>query len=443
MKKLLLILLLAASQANAQNSGPYFRQFFFNPFDFNPAYAAINNQGEVNLSYRIQWANFKDAPTTAAVNLQIPASERVALGLNVSTDEQVLMKTSSFMASFAYVVPLTMKQTLRFGLSGGIGMNGLDLSAAEMSSMDPVITKAVGTNYYVDGNFGMIYTNGGLKVGFALTDLFSSNPFSQEKFNKFSFNNLKNRLYSASYRFNVGATANVAIEPYFLYRQTLDGLQDYWEAATLIYLKQSVWTGAAYNEDRGLALFAGLSLREKFRFSYSFEFPPFGRSNPGASSHELQLSLKFGRKMPPPSKVSKMYKRYTRYRTKKVAATPHYNKPEKKEEHKPVVLREDSVKLDTLISVAPQISTDETTAGDTVVHRQYFVVVGVFQKKEHAVTYASKLIANGHMAQVLYTPEKDLYYVHVSSGADVTEVRKTRDRYRQQPSFRNAWLLTN
>src|SRR5690606_23502106 len=166
----------------------------------------------------------------------------------------------------------------------------------ELNTNDPAIANAVNNNFYIDGNVGIVYAHSGFKFGFAFTELFSSNSFNHDEFSRFAFSNLKNRLYSMSYRFNVGIMENIAIEPYVLYRQSSDGLQDAWEAASLVYFKEKVWTGAGYNQNNGLALFVGMNLKDKFKFNYSYDFPPFKSGINATSAHELHLTLKFGKK---------------------------------------------------------------------------------------------------------------------------------------------------
>src|SRR5688572_3552423 len=301
---LVILGLVSLLQAQTPGHRPY-RQFFANPYLFNPAYVGINNQTELNLSYRQQWINFKDAPVITGLNLQIPTNDRVALGFSLTSDKQVLLRNSTFMATFGYQIPIAENQSLRFGLSGGVGMNSLDLNAEELNTNDPAVINASNNNFYVDGNVGVVYSHSGLKLGFAFTELFASNSFNHDTFSKFAFSNLRNRLYSMSYRFNVGLMENFAIEPYVLYRQSADGLQDAWEAASVVYYKDKIWTGAGYNQNNGLAVFLGLNLKDKFRVNYSYEFPPMKSGVPTTSSHELHLTLKFGKKKTPAYAKSK------------------------------------------------------------------------------------------------------------------------------------------
>lgn len=302
MKKssILIILILSGviTSAVAQRVKPTYRQFLFNPYLYNPAFVGINDQVELNLVYRKQWVSIDGAPVTTGINLQVPTSDRVMLGLNVVTDKQVLLRNTSMMGTFGYVVPIDHKQTLRFALSGGLGMNDLDLTEEELSTNDPAILNAANNNYYIDGNFGVVYTNGGFRLGFALTELFKSDPFNYEGFNEFSISNLKNRIYSMSYRFNLDRFERVSMEPYVVYKRSSDEYQNAWEAATVIYFKDVLWTGASYHQHGGLGLLLGFNVADKFRFSYNYEFPPFKSDFPAMSTHELQLNMRFGKKEP-------------------------------------------------------------------------------------------------------------------------------------------------
>jgi len=287
---------LASASSTAQVHGPVYRQFFYNPYLFNPAFVGINKRTEANVVYRQQWTNFKDAPVSAGVNLQIPTGKRIALGFAVASEKQVLIRKSTFMATFGYVVPMADNQSLRFGLSGGVGLNKLDLTSEELNTNDPALVNTR-NNFFADGNFGAVYTNGGLKLGFAIVDIFQSTSFVGENSNQFEFSHLKNRLYSVSYRFPLGVTHDIFLEPYFLYRETEDGLQNAWEGSVLLYFKDKLWTGGSYHENNGIALFLGATIKDKFKFSYSYDFPPF-RSGFTSSSHELHVGIFLSREKP-------------------------------------------------------------------------------------------------------------------------------------------------
>ena len=469
-KKFVLSLVLALVSlhfASAQAPGPFYRQFYFNPYLFNPAYVGINGTSEANFVHRQQWTNFKDAPVTTGASLQFPTSERVALGLNIHTDKQVLLRNSNVMATFGYVVPIAEDQSLRFALSGGVGLNKLDLTAEELNTHDPVIAKATGNNYYVDGNFGVVYSAKGLRLGFALTDLFNSNAFNEKSFNKFEFSNLKNRLFSASYRFNLDPMGNVALEPYVLYRQTSDSNQDYWEAATLVYFKQKIWTGVSYNQHNGLALFLGADIKDKFRFGYSYEFPPFESGSFSASSHELHLGIRFGKKSYGSAK------KYTSRPKPTLANTNDVTEDESRKEREEEVATEEQavggnkypgrqvetanpVQKDNEIANAAKREEVESKGKEvskttpkapapkesfTLSKGHYYVVVGVFSSMDHSIKFTKDLMTKGYVVNVSLNPKNNLYYVYLQSTTDKEEAVKIRNEYRWKNLFKEAWVF--
>jgi len=367
------------------------------------------------------------------------------------------------MATFGYTVPLATNQSLRFGISGGVGINKLDLTIEELNSNDPAILNASGNNFYVDGNFGFAYTNGGLRVGFALTDIFKSNTFNEKSFNQFELSNLRNRLFSVSYRFNVGVMENISLEPYFLYRQTADGLQDYWEAASLVYFKDHIWTGASYNQNNGLAVFLGVNLKSHFRFNYSYEFPPFNSGLSNTSSHELHLGVLFGKKK------NKHVAKNTSAAVTELANSPapvqHHdtgNKnpgrfvtgddPQPANMETPIVL--DDVKKEKVIpetdpavtETKEKAKTPATSAKPresfTMSSGHHYVVVGVFSVMSHSMKFTKEMMDKGYAVNVALNPKNNFYYVYIQSTLDLEEAKRIRNEYRWKNLFKEAWIYT-
>jgi type IX secretion system PorP/SprF family membrane protein len=462
----LVALLLSIGLVMAQAPGPFYRQFYFNPYIFNPAFVGINNELEANISYRQQWTNFKDAPVTAGASIQFPTSERVALGFNLYSDKQVLLQNTNFMATFGYVVPISKNQSLRFALSGGVGLNKLDLTAEELNTNDPAIANAAGNNFYVDGNFGVVYSISGLRIGFALTDLFKSNAFNEQNFNKFEMSNLRNRLFSASYRFNVGVMGNISIEPYMLYRQTEDGLQDSWEAASLVYFKNKIWTGVSYNQNNGLALFFGANLKERIKFGYSYEFPPFNAGFPTTSSHELHIGVRLTKKKPaiakaaapaelanvPPATTTPAAQETGNLNPGRIVAA---DGPNNKDLETPIVLPDaDRVRTTEppTTSTAAPVKTEEikkTTAKTskasesfTMSQGHYYVVVGVFSVMSHSMKFAKEMMSKGYKMNVGLNPKNNFYYAYIYSTLDHEDAKRVRNEYRWKNLFKEAWVFS-
>ncbi len=459
----LIALSIFTTNTEAQQHGLTYKQFFNNPYLFNPAYVGINNSIEANLTYRQQWTNFKDAPATGAFSMQFPTTERIALGFNVSMDRQVLVNNLSMLATFGYIVPIASNQSLRFGISGGLGHNKLDLTADELNSSDPAIRNAATNTLYVKGNFGALYTMNGLRLGFALTDLFESDAFTTKGFNDFKLSNLKNRLYSASYRFSLGMEQNIAIEPYVLYRQFQDSKLNGWEAAALVYFKKLLWTGGSYNQHSGLAIFMGFNLRDRFRISYSYEFPPFKTAHSAMSSHELQFGIRFNtkksksivKKSPSPKAIL----------ANELRTEPPVREPQRSLGNKnparmvvtetdvllpfaPEPERKSKVEAEKpAVSHAKKVDGKKTPAKPgqesfTMVKGHYYVVVSVFSLMSHSIKFSKELIQKGHAVSVVLNPKNNFYYVYIFSSPNIEEARRVRNEYKWKNLFKEAWVFT-
>ncbi len=462
-----------------QSASP-FRQFYFNPYLSNPAFTGINGSPEVYLVYRKQWLNIKDAPTTMGVSFQYPTKKKVMLGLNIVTDEVVALRNTSVLATFVYALPLTPTQTLRFGLSGGVGANNLNLKEGEYDPNDPRIINAAQNNFYVDGNFGAVYTNKGFRLGFAFTQLFDGNRFSSQSLGEVKVSSLNNRFYSIGYKFPVGNS--IAIEPYFLYRERADK-QNSWEAASIVYIKEKLWLGASYHQTNGLGFFFGLSIKDLFKFGYSYELPPVNNALPGTSSHELQLSLRIGKKraplakkaphqtlpppvvtsitqpVPKPENATELEKpideRDQAKKEKQNNADPSEQLPMESEEETPILRKNNET------SINPTPSTNRRDSDDIkpteikpiksqskpprsfAIAKGNYVVAGAFKVMQNAMRYSQDLNLKGYLdVTVAINPKNNLYYVYIFSSYDIEEARKVRNQYKLKRPFSEVWLFT-
>jgi type IX secretion system PorP/SprF family membrane protein len=266
-----------------------FRQFYFNPFLFNPAYAGNNGYTEFSMAHRQQWVDFEDSPVASGFSVQHPLKKRSALGFNFFSQKAVALRTSSAQFAFAYAVPVASNQSFRFALSGGMGINDLDLEGRDYSN-DPLIMRAAQNRVFAQGSFGFLYNYEELIFGFVLPTLFNQQETGTGILKTHPLEQLVNQLYSVRYKVELN-NKGTWMEPYFLYRINRD-LQNYWELATLVHFKDRLHTGMSFQQHSGLAFFIGLTFRDHYRMGYNYEVPR--RKSAGSGSHEFQLSMRLG-----------------------------------------------------------------------------------------------------------------------------------------------------
>jgi type IX secretion system PorP/SprF family membrane protein len=488
MKKIVITILFVYPLICSAQNVPAFRQFYFNPFLFNPAYAGIEGYSEVMVYHRQQWINFNNAPVASGFNLQFPSSNRMAYGFNFIHQEVVALQSSTATFTFAYRIPFSSTHYLSFGLSGGLGSNTLNISDKDYSN-DPAVLNASSNTFYADGNAGLVYTLGKLQLGFALPRLFGQPAINPQQLGNRTYSQWQNQLYSVSYQFALGS-GGFSFRPYGLYRVNRD-LQNYWEAAVLLYYQNKIWIGASYNETQGTGFFLGMDIREKVRFGYSYELPPVSPDFIAASSHEIHLQIRLGKKKIFKWAATEQKKPATT--SKPVAEQPAVTKPAddavsvtaspdrksaqpadtntageltpRKESGqllpvviddkpvaaaKPVVAQPVTEKIETkqpTLPEQPAVTRQQTVSvppsRQGVLAKGYYVIVGSYDSYETSQRGRQRFINLGFdQAYAGQHPVNKRYYVYIFASSDVEIARETRDYYRAYPVTRDAWVLS-
>jgi type IX secretion system PorP/SprF family membrane protein len=71
-----------------------------------------------------------------------------------------------------------------------------------------------------------------------------------------------------------------------------------------------------------------------------------------------------------------------------------------------------------------------------------YVIIGVFGSATNARNLTRQVVESGINANYGFLTEKNLWYVHVFDSDDINTTRAERNKHRNDPKFKNAWLLT-
>lgn len=457
---LLAFVLLCSPLLGAGQNSPAFRQFYFNPFLFNPAYAGIDGFTDVFVFHRQQWLNFNNAPFASGFSIQYPTQRKASFGFSFSNQEVVALRNTSASITFAYRIPISANQFIFFGISGGMGSNNLKIDELDYAN-DPAIINALDNSIYADGNFGALYTLGRLRIGFSLPRLFGQPNFSPQGLGQIEYSQLRNQLYSASYKFYFGS-GNFALEPYFLYRLNRDN-QNFWEAASLLYFKDKIWVGGSYHETQGLGFFLGMDFKEKLRFAYSYELPPVSQAFISVSSHELHLQFRLGKKRvfkwalksdPLPAKVVSMQPDTVSANNLLpdnvvVPSEDQTGEPRKSAEplNTPVTIDEPVVQAEVKVQkTEDNVATDQLIQSapprQAVMATGFYLIVASLDNLQNGLQEKNRFVSLGFTdAYLAQNPANKRYYVYIFSSLSVEAAREARDHYRSMSVTRDAWIL--
>jgi type IX secretion system PorP/SprF family membrane protein len=281
---------------------PVINNFYLNPFFYNPAFAGMEHRPSLYMNHRVQWLGFEGAPVTSALSFHTPMGlSNSAIGLNVYSDKRGILNHTNAMFTYAYKVPLSQSNSLRFGLSTGIFQNNINFSDIDY---DPIVAKYDQKPLFMDAQFGANLNLGKLNLGFALPNLIENKALdSEQQQMNFGLAPLNAWTINASYRFDL-KPGKLTFEPYAVYRQPLNQPQFY-EVAAVFHINDVLYLGAANRQYGGVSGLLGINYKDLYSVGYAYEVPAFQNYGP-TGTHEVQLNIHLGYRIDKKYKIEEL-----------------------------------------------------------------------------------------------------------------------------------------
>lgn len=306
--KFLVLLLLSAMHASAQQSLLYQNQFT-NNYNVNPAITGIEDFTDVRLSYRDQWSGIPGNPKITTITAHMPLGTNHANnisfgdykaadahhGIGIKLEKQSFgpFVTNNANLSYAYHLKVGEKANLALGVSAGISKLFLDY--AKISIQDPN-DQAISSTY-----INRLSPNVGMGIWYYHQNFYFGTSVLNLIENKVGFTADPATFQSAEARtiiHNMGVRVPIA-ENWTLSPAIMLGYSARSPLFYTAYLKSSYknifWLGLARKNNQSMAGLFGLNVSSKLTISYSYdaETGPFRTNN---LSHELSLGLMLNNK---------------------------------------------------------------------------------------------------------------------------------------------------
>lgn len=457
------IVLFTASMGQDQ---PVYNQFYFNPYLYNPAFLGDNGRLEANLTYKTQWAENPDAPTVSAFNLQYATNGNIFLGLSVQSQSAVALVTNTAYLTFGYQIKLSNVNYLKFGLSGGLLQNKLDLDEISSSTdpsilNDPVLLGAVDNTLYMTSQVGVQLRLNRLTMGFALPKLLDNDANSQDDFNSPAFNEFDQFITSVAYDFSLSPTVN--LQPLLLYRH-VNSQQYQAEGSVIARYKDLIWVGGGYRYDAGVIGHAGLNVKDMLSFAYSYS-PGLDELQSFGGNHEITLKLKLNKREKREERhsqeVSDLYEDTSEKDSLEIAVQEDQDiiadeateeltnedevvdkiSQEEPEENVEDVESDPQNNLPSLVGEEPKIT--RVAVEESGLKPGHYVVVGVFSIRSNALSLKESILETYGGAEVALNEQNNMHYVYIYTSEDL-DLARARVREIRQLSifdFEEAWIL--
>ena len=313
----ILLLLASANQARAQVD-PHFSQYYAYPLWLNPALTGVvDGQARVTGNVREQWTGLSNNFKTAAVSADFRQTEKIALGLNIFSQQAGTAGFNQLSAygSFAYQVPISPNgyHKLNLGLQAGFNSRRFDTSKLQMDDQyntsigfDPNMPTsenfATSNHAAFDANAGIFYYDGtpsGKVNFFAGVSVFHLTQ-AKDGFTAGGLNGKTPMRYNVHGGASIAASGLLDITPHFIYiRQQKSELKAAGvNFAFNLNADYSMMIGGMYRiDDAAVGSVALYAKNLIVGVSYDYTTSSLQRSGNFGGGYELSVSYVFKRKL--------------------------------------------------------------------------------------------------------------------------------------------------
>lgn len=264
---------------------PLYAQYLNNPLLINPAYSGLNNNLNIGVSYRKQWAGFEGSPTTYNINGHTSLFDnRMGLGLIVLKDNVGINSNTEVHGTYAYRLDLDQKY-LSFGLQAGfISFKGNNSELNPYDVNDPAFRE---NQHITKPSFGagLILHSERYFMGLSVPRLLKARA---------TFSDLETELYSQHF-YAMGAytfylNEHIRFKPSVLLK-SVKGSPLSADVNFAVNLEEKYTAGVFTRNLNAYGLMAQIKFGGSYRFGYAFEVPSGNSVGARFTTHELSFGL--------------------------------------------------------------------------------------------------------------------------------------------------------
>lgn len=287
MRKLLLLsasILFLCLSGKAQID-PLYAQYLSNPLLINPAYSGLNNNLNIGVTYRKQWAGFDGSPTTYNVNGHTSLFDnRMGVGLIIVKDNVGVNSNTEVHGTYAYRLELD-QHYLSFGLQAGfISYKSANSDLNPFDPNDPAFQENQNYNKPSFGA-GIILHSDRYFLGLSVPRMLKA---------QVTIEDLETELYSQHFYAMGGyvfyLNEHVRLKPSVLLK-SVKGSPISTDVNFALNLNERYTAGIYTRNLNAYGLMAQIKFADSYRFGYAFEIPSGKSVGARFTTHELSFGL--------------------------------------------------------------------------------------------------------------------------------------------------------
>ncbi|MFA9190724.1 type IX secretion system membrane protein PorP/SprF [Flavobacterium sp. FZUC8N2.13] len=291
MKKIILYIsfLFLVIKVSAQQD-PEYTHYMYNMNIVNPAYATgTQAMLDLGILYRSQWAGAIGAPKTFNFFGHTALSKKVEMGLSIISDDigDGALKEDNFNADFAYVLDVSSKAKLSFGLKAGFTSFKTNFNGFQFESGDSSTDEAFSDNrntIFPNIGVGAYYFTDNYYLGLSAPSLFSSKHIEERAgINAFGSEQI-HMFFTGGYVFNLSDTFK--LKPAFM-TKIVPGSAVSLDLSANVLFNEKFELGAAYRWNDAVSALMSIKVSPSINVGYAYDYTTsnFGQFNSG--THEV------------------------------------------------------------------------------------------------------------------------------------------------------------
>lgn len=301
-KALLTFVVILSSLLVLSQQDPHYSQYMFNQVTFNPASAGSQDEINIGLINRQQWAGFKDAPTTIAFHVNSPVRlfGRVhGIGIHIFNDKYAFNSDIAANIVYAYKIQIGTGR-LSIGANVGARQNALKGewktsgtgSIVSGTGSDPSIPTASESDKPIkfDMGLGIYYKTDDFYVGFSSSHILS--PLAPNyTYDGASYTFSRHYYLVGGYNFKLPNPLFEAMPTLYISSSELKAPEI--NMGALLTYNKKISAGFYWRKEDALIGMLNIELFNGVRIGYAYDFITSNIANYSGGGHELMVSYGF------------------------------------------------------------------------------------------------------------------------------------------------------
>lgn len=283
------ILFVLSSSSLLAQQDPQFTHYMYNMSVINPAYAT-ENKDVINMGgiYRAQWVGIEGAPTTQSFFAHKPLSRKVEMGISIVHDEiGDVVEESNIYADFAYVLSLSEKTRLSFGVKAGVTLFSTNFNGFQYTSplLDPAFENNISQTFPNVGA-GTYLFGDNYYLGFSTPNLLTTKHLENTNGIVTTGVEAVHYFLTGGYVFTFNGNDNLKVKPAFM-AKGVQGAPVSLDLTTNVLINNKFEAGLGYRLDDSVSGLASFYITPTLRIGYSYDYTLTNLRKFNTGSHEV------------------------------------------------------------------------------------------------------------------------------------------------------------